>query len=129
MAKEKDNNGSDGASVADAEKKKKAEEREKYERRKMLESLAPEFFALFGRTGTDLLEVARVTDRQKVLNSVQIMMEELGNPLRVLRASAVLREADLHGSIGINGQGREDIHLLYKGKVEAQAAKGGEAFG
>lgn len=114
---------------ADAEKKKKAEDRERFEKRKLIESLAPEYFALFGQEGNNLLEVGRVTERQKVLNSVQIMMEELGNPQRTKRASAVLREADLHGSIGINGQGREDIHLLLKGKAEAQAAKGGEAFG
>ncbi len=104
-------------------------ERERFEKRKQLEALAPEFFAMFGREGTDLLEVANVSGRENILNSVQIMMEELGKPGRLLRASVILREARLHGSIGVDGKGREDIHMLHKEKVEAQLARGGEAFG
>lgn len=128
MAKNKNNNGADDDKKR-AEDEKRKEERERFEKRKQLEALAPEFFAMFGREGTDLLEVANVSERENVLNSVQIMMEELGKPIRKLRASAILREARLHGSIGINGKGREDIHMLHKEKVEAQIARSGEAFG
>ena len=128
MAKNKNNNGVEDEKAKALEEKKKAD-RDKYEKRKLLESLAPEFFAMFGRDGTDLLEVARVSERENILNSVQIMMEEIGKPGPRPRASVILREARLHGSIGVGGKGREDIHMLHKEKVEAQIARTGEAFG
>jgi len=128
MAKNKSNNGTEEEKKKAEDEKRKAD-REKFEKRKQLEALAPEFFAMFGRDGTDLLEVARVSERENILNSVQIMMEELGNPHRKVRASVILREARLHGSIGVGGKGREDIHMLHKEKVEAQIARTGEAFG
>ena len=128
MAKNKNNNSAEDEKTK-AKEEKRQKERERFEKRKQLEALAPEFFAMFGREGTDLLEVANVSGRENILNSVQIMMEELGKPGRLLRASVILREARLHGSIGVDGKGREDIHMLHKEKVEAQLARGGEAFG
>lgn len=129
MAKNKTNNNGAEDEKKKADDAKRKEERERFEKRKQLEALAPEFFAMFGRSGTDLLEVANVSEREKLLNSVVIMQEEIGKPGRLIRASAILREANLHGSIGVAGKGREDIHMLHKEKVEAQAARGGEAFG
>ncbi len=126
-----DKKNGNGQKPEDKAKDERDKERERYERerRKKLESMPPEFLALFQKDGNDLIEVAIISERENLLNAVQIMQEEIRNPERKKSLSQILREAKLRGSIAVGGQGRKDIHLIGERKVQEQAASNrGAAF-
>lgn len=100
-----------------------------YDKIERLEGLPAEYQALFNKEGDELAEVAIVTKREAYLDSLDKMQEELANYTRVKRISQILREARHHGSIGVDGQGRKDIHLMAEKEAERKAATGGEAYG
>jgi hypothetical protein len=108
----------------------KDKERERFERdkRRRLDSMPPEYIALFGKEADDLIEVSIISERENLLNSVQIMQEQIRNPDRKKSLSQILREARLRGSIAVGGQGRKDIHLIGERKVQEQANSRGQAF-
>lgn len=112
------------------EKDERDKERERFEkeRRRQLERMPPEFLAMFGKEGDDLIEVGIITEKENILNSIVIMQEEIQNPNRTKRLSRVVREAKLRGSIAVGGQGRKDIHLIGERKVQEQASNRGAAM-
>ena len=118
-----------GDSPVDKTREDKDKDRFERDRRRRLDSMPPEYIALFGKDGNDLIEVGIISERENLLNSVQIMQEEIRNTKRDKPLSQILREARLRGSIAVGGQGRKDIHLIGERKVQEQAAGSrGQAF-
>ena len=124
----KDNgNGKGGPQLTESERAARAEEeRLKKAKQKKLASLPAYHDAMFGREGTDLLEVGVITERQKLLYAVQIMQESIPIKGRK-RLSTILREAELHGSIGVGGKGRDDLHKLDEREMKGKMGIGSEA--
>ena len=125
----KNGNGKTHTEIPD-EKLKEEKDRERFERekRRRLDSMPPEYLALFGKDGNDLIEVAIITERENLLNSVQIMQEKIRVKDRRKPLSQELREARIRGSIAVGGQGRKDIHLIGERKVQEQASSRGAAM-
>jgi hypothetical protein len=128
MVKNNKGNGQQEIQLSEVDKKaKEEEEKTKRAKRKALESLPSYFHAMFGKEGTDLLEVGVITERQKLLYAVQIMQESI--PVRGRkRLSTILREAELHGSIGVGGKGRDDLHKLDEREMKSKMGVGSEAI-
>lgn len=126
MAKNGNGNNSEDKTKEDKDNK----ERERFERdkRRKLDNMPPEYIALFGKEGDDLIEVSIISERENLLNSVQIMQEQIRNPDRKKPLSQILREARLRGSMAVGGQGRKDIHLIGERKVQEQANNRGAAI-
>lgn len=126
----KNGNGQNTEEKPKDEKDKDVKERERFERdkRRRLDSMPPEYIALFGKEGDDLIEVAIISERENLLNSIQIMQEQIRNPKRNKPLSQVIREARLRGSMAVGGQGRKDIHLIGERKAQEQAGNRGQAF-
>ena len=101
---------------------------EKYEQDKIDrgEGMPPHYRVLFGQEGSALSEVARLTNTEKVLFAIQVMQEQLASPLRKKRASTIFREAYMHNSIGVDGEGRDDIKIMGQQQMEQEAAKRGQ---
>lgn len=123
-----DKNGN-GNSPENKTKEDKDKERERFERdkRRKLDNMPPEYIALFGKEGNDLIEVGIISERERILNSIQIMQEEIRTKGRKKPLSQILREANIRGSIGVGGQGRKDIHLIGERKAQEQANNRGSA--
>lgn len=123
----KNGNGVNQEDKTPEDKDKIEKERLERDKRRKIENMPPEYIALFGKDGDELIEVGIITERENLLNSIQIMQEEIRNPDRKKPLSQILREARLRGSIAVGGQGRKDIHLIGERKVQEQANARGAA--
>ena len=110
-----------------AEEAKKEQEKQQKAKQRKLDSLPAYYTAMYDREGTALLEMGNITDRQKVLYAVQIMQESI--PLKNRkRLSTILREAELHGSIAVDGAGQKNVLKLYEGEIKVKTGAGSEAI-
>ena len=121
-------NGNNSETKTKEDKDKELQARMERDRRRKLDNMPPEYQALFGKEGDELIEVAIISERENLLNSVQIMQEQIRNTNRKKPLSQVLREARLRGSMAVGGQGRKDIHLIGERKVQEQANSRGAAI-
>lgn len=125
---DKKRNGSHSEDKIKEEREEKERERFRRERMRKLESMPPEYIALFQKEGNDLIEVSIISEKENLLNAVQIMQEEIRNPNRNKPLSLIVREARLRGAIAVGGQGRKDIHLIGERKVQEAASSRGAAI-